>query len=259
MSLPHFFLAKPLQCTGEVASGELDQEQREHWRSLRLKTGERIVVVDSPDHGLELELTNLPGPYDGIFSGHIRGQLIGRCEQQLTLVQGISAADRMDQTIRQCTELGLVRIIPLLSQRSSVRLDAQQAASKLQRWQRVARSAAEQSCRLSLPNIEAPCNLDSALRSLAGYDGLIVAWEEAGGQPLGAVVRQLAAKVFANPRLALFIGPEGGFAASEVQAMLAAGAVQVSLGPTILRTETAAVVASTIALYHLGGLGAPDA
>jgi 16S rRNA (uracil1498-N3)-methyltransferase len=260
MTLPHFFIDEPVTAPlGEVVELRLDKAVLDHMRTLRLKTGEHIVLVDAPGHGVELQLAEPPSQQMRSVCGLLVRQLFDRVGEQLTLVQGISASDRMDQTIRQTTELGVVRIIPLESERSTVRLDAAGRASKTERWRRIARSAAEQSARLTEPEITEPVTLPVALKMLANYDGIIVAWEEQGGEPVGEAVQALADKVFGNPRIALFIGPEGGFSHAEADALRTAGARVVTLGDTILRTETAAVVASTLVLYHLGGLGAPDA
>jgi 16S rRNA (uracil1498-N3)-methyltransferase len=262
VTLPHFIIERdePLQAAvGDYVSVPVSQETFEHLRSLRLRPGEHAVLVDAPGHGLEIELAVVPGSAKGLLSGTVVRGLVDRVGPQLTLVQGISAADRMDQTIRQVTELGVVRIIPLMSERSTVRLDAASQAGKQQRWQRVARAAAEQSARLSVPEITAPLDLPQALRAVRGYDGLIAAWEEADAGDIGKAVRHVATTVFANPRVALFVGPEGGLSAAEINQLLNAEATVVSLGETILRTETAAVVASALVLYHLGALGAEDA
>jgi 16S rRNA (uracil1498-N3)-methyltransferase len=200
-------------------------------------------------------------------------------------VQGISATDRMDQTIRQTTELGIRRIIPLESERSTVRLDDEARAAKRRRWERVARGAAEQSGQLVLPAIEMPCALPEALALLVtlGCEGLVFFWEEPGGLSLGEALEQLglvrerpatdgqlrleSQPVFQHeaqpepqparqPRLAVFIGPEGGFSEAEATLIRAQGAQVATLGATILRTETAAVVACALILHQLGGLGA---
>ncbi|MDR3315321.1 MAG: RNA methyltransferase [Coriobacteriales bacterium] len=267
MTIPHFFIESSLVAGSDgYLSVPIERETLDHMRSLRLKAGEHIVLVpgDVPGQGTELELTGEPVRGDTHIQGRMVRILHDCIRERLTLVQGISASERMDQTIRQVTELGVERIIPLQSERSTVRLDAHAAGAKLERWKRIARSAAEQSARLTLPELLTPGGLAGALELLAEYDGIIVAWEESEGHSLGEAVARIVATTAvsasstasAAPRVALSIGPEGGFSAQEIAILTEAGAQVVSLGATILRTETAAVVASALVLYHLGALGA---
>ncbi|MDR2196604.1 MAG: 16S rRNA (uracil(1498)-N(3))-methyltransferase [Coriobacteriales bacterium] len=256
MTLPHFLTDAPLAPDEEGRLAlSLTRELAEHLRSARIRPGEHIVLADGQGKGLEIEVEAVFGER---LEGRVVRRLIDRVGEQLTLVQGISRSDRMDQIVRQATELGLVRIIPFKAERTTVRLDEAQRNAKQERWKRVARAATEQSTRLTAPLIDAPVDLAGALALTDDFDGRILAWEEAGdtAMPLGLLVRGMATAVFANPRIALFIGPEGGFAPAELVQMREAGVQLASLGPTILRTETAALVAAAIVLYHLGGLGA---
>jgi len=154
----------------------------------------------------------------------------------ITLVQCVPRGDRMDFIVQKATELGVRRIVPVLSRRSVVRLDGPQAESKAVHWRAVARSACEQCGRNRLPIIEAPAALIDFL-----------------GRPPPAGVRlvlepETASHVPALDSCAdveIGIGPEGGFAPEELEAFRLAGFVEVSLGPRILRTETAALAALT--------------
>jgi 16S rRNA (uracil1498-N3)-methyltransferase len=255
VTLPHFFIDEiALVDEQRRVALRVDKQLGDHLRSARIRPGERIVVIDLENRGLEIEVDFISTP--GELEGRVMRILLDRIGEQLTLVQGISKTEHMDQTIRQATELGLVRIIPLLAERSTVRIQGDAQKSKLERWQRIAKAAAEQSGRFNLPTIESLCNLTDCLAELSDYDGLIVAWEEAPEGDIGVLVEKIKKRVFANPKVALFVGPEGGFSAAEVSQMMAAGAVCASLGANILRTETAALTASALVLYHLGGLGA---
>jgi 16S rRNA (uracil1498-N3)-methyltransferase len=169
-------------------------------------------------------------------------------------------------------------IIPLVSERSTVRLEVGAHETKRQRWQRIARSAAEQSGQLLVPTIEEAVGLSRALDLVRGSDALLFFWEEAGGCSLAAALDEASLSDGATggegkdegqgkekneekdtarcPRVALFVGPEGGFSVEEARALENAGARTVTLGATILRTETAAVVACALTLSQLGALGA---
>ena len=177
----------------------------------------------------------------------------------LTLVQGISKGDRMGQTIRQTTELGIGRIIPFLSARTVVRLAVDERGRKGSRWRRIALSAAKQSGRNILPIVEDPTGLDDICRELAEYDRVVIAWEEADkradGTPLSVTDALEGCDI--DSHVALVIGPEGGLTAEEVEAIKSLGSFVkiVSLGELILRTETAGTVATALCMYTLGGLG----
>jgi len=255
MSLPHFFIHEQIEgVAGEFVAIPLDRDVAAHLKTLRLKAGERIVLIDRPGHGWKLILSDTPDIKRGIVEGCLENEMRSQMRADLTLIQGISAADRMDQTIRQVTELGVSRIIPLESERSNVRLQNSSRDKKRERWQKVAISAAEQSAQLRYPAVERPVGLDEALALLAGYDLLLFFWEEAD-VALSSVFTRYGDE--RNPsKVGFFIGPEGGFSHAEAERIKAFGALELSLGPTILRTETAAVVASALILYQLGALGA---
>jgi 16S rRNA (uracil1498-N3)-methyltransferase len=160
----------------------------------------------------------------------------------ITLVQCVPRGDRMDFIVQKATELGVSRIVPVLSQRSVVRLDARQAESKTAHWHAVAVSACEQCGRNRLPNLDAARPLLNYLADCASMQGprLVFAPESASSPPHGEQ------RPGSKPQIAaaeIAIGPEGGFAPDELEAFRLAGFSQVALGPRILRTETAAIAA----------------
>ena len=172
----------------------------------------------------------------------------------LTLAQGISRGERMDFVVQKATELGVKQLVPLLTERSVVRLDAQQTLRKLNHWQAIAVAACEQSGRNRLPEILAPATLSGFLRESAREaDG------EAAPAPLRLLLSPSAARALGDvPRPAqavtVLIGPEGGLADDEHEAVLAAGFTAVRLGPRVLRTETAAIVALALLQRQFGDL-----
>jgi 16S rRNA (uracil1498-N3)-methyltransferase len=160
----------------------------------------------------------------------------------ITLVQCVPRGDRMDFIVQKATELGVTRLVPVLSQRSVVRLDESQSASKAAHWRAVAVSACEQCGRNRLPIIETPTPL---------IDYLSICGAGAASAPAGA---RLVLEPDLGPAATLSnletaveiaIGPEGGFGDDELDAFRIAGFVRVRLGPRILRTETAAIAALT--------------
>ena len=180
------------------------------------------------------------------------------------LVQGLAKGDKMETVIRHATELGVAEFIPFAAARSIMKVDAKKAAAKTERWQAIAKSAAMQSGQTRLAHVNQPMKLPAVCAALAGFDAVLVCWEEAPGT---AVLHEALASALANvgkphieARIAVVVGPEGGLAPEEVEALLAsnAHASLVSLGPSILRTETAGIVAPALVLYELGGLGAKE-
>ncbi len=159
---------------------------------------------------------------------------------KITLYQGLPKADKMDWIVQKATELGVSRIVPMAMDRCVVKLDAKDGAKKQERWQKIAREAAKQSGRALVPQI-APLQKSPEFKE----DLLLVPWEEAQGYNLAKAHSQ-------HPdvhSIGILIGPEGGIARSEIAALPFA---PVTLGPRILRTETAGLCAIS-ALYALYG------
>jgi 16S rRNA (uracil1498-N3)-methyltransferase len=185
----------------------------------------------------------------------------------ITLVQCIPRGDRMDFIVQKATELGVARIVPVLSQRSVVRLDKNQAESKANHWRAVAVSACEQCGRNRLPAIEAAQPLLSYLGdSQPGTRLRLVLEPESAPQGSAAPPHESATQGSAAAQglghsagipvveAEIAIGPEGGFASDELEAFRVAGFSQVGLGPRILRTETAAIAALVWLQARLGDL-----
>jgi 16S rRNA (uracil1498-N3)-methyltransferase len=175
------------------------------------------------------------------------------------LVQCVPRGDRMDFIVQKATELGVARIVPVLSQRSVVRLEANQAASKQAHWRAVAVSACEQCGRNRLPVVEAPqplLNHLGGLRPLTVADGLVrLVLEPERAQPCGARALELqAAAPLTGAEVA--IGPEGGFAPEELEAFDLSSFSRLSLGPRVLRTETAAIAAIAVLQARFGDMSA---
>jgi 16S rRNA (uracil1498-N3)-methyltransferase len=175
-----------------------------------------------------------------------------------TLVQCVPRGDRMDFIVQKATELGVARIVPVLSQRSVVRLDDAQSVSKQAHWRAVAVSACEQCGRNRLPVIEMPQLLLHYLGALPPDDGASGAerrWVLDPGpayQPAGHARVAEAGVAIAAAQIA--IGPEGGFAADELEAFQLSAFSRLGLGPRVLRTETAAIAAIVILQVRYGDM-----
>jgi 16S rRNA (uracil1498-N3)-methyltransferase len=164
----------------------------------------------------------------------------------VTLAQGVSRGERMDWVIQKATELGVRRIVPLITQRSVVRLDARQAQKKSQHWRGISIAACEQCGRTRLPELASAVDLQEFLGSAAREEAHRLVLSPTGSLRIG--------EMKALQKLILLIGPEGGLAPEEVDAALAQGFVAVRLGPRILRTETAAIAALAALQQAFGDL-----
>jgi 16S rRNA (uracil1498-N3)-methyltransferase len=166
----------------------------------------------------------------------------------VTLAQGVSRGERMDLVLQKATELGVARLVPLLSERSVVQLDTQHAQRKVNHWRAVAVAACEQCGRNRLPEISPPVSLRDYLRTdAAGATRLRLLFAPEAQQRIGAVGPAATAG-------SVLVGPEGGFTDEEQQAAMAAGFTPVRLGPRVLRTETAAIVALALLQREFGDL-----
>lgn len=166
---------------------------------------------------------------------------------RVTLFQGLPKADKMELIVQKATELGVDRIVPVRMERCVVRLDDREAEKKTERWQKIAREAGKQSGRCLIPEVALPISLNGLCQSLHSFQASAVPWEDADALgPSG-----FAAKHPALSSLAIVIGPEGGIDPDEIRQMEAAGCIPLTLGPRILRTETAglAAVSAMMALY----------
>lgn len=170
---------------------------------------------------------------------------------RVVLVQCVAKGDKMDTIVRQAVEVGVSAIVPVMGERTIVRLDGRKRAERGERWRRVAKAAAEQSHRAFVPEVTDPAPFEETMELLASYDRVVVMCEGESDISLASALCGLGD----SPSCAVVVGPEGGLSDAEVRLLLEHDAAPASLGTTILRTETAAVVAVALVLHQLGGLG----
>jgi len=217
-------------------------------RVLRLPDGAPLRVFDGAGNEHAATLGALRR---GRVEIRVGERVVARAESPLaiTLVQGVSRGERMDYTIQKATELGARRLVPVLTERSVVRLDAAQAVRKLEHWRAVARGACEQCGRAQLPEVAAPRSLTEHLAAGAATGGALrLLLTPDGEQGLAALPATLAA-------VELLIGPEGGLSEAELALARRAGYAGLRLGPRVLRTETAATAAIAALQALRGDLG----
>lgn len=215
---------------------ELPRDTAAHLaKVLRARSGDEIVLFSGDGREFIGHIESVRGSRVTASVGN--GRDIDRESPfSITLVQCVPRGDRMDMIVQKATELGVTRIVPVISRRGVVRLDAAQAESKAAHWRAVMVSACEQCGRNRLPVIETPIPLLHHLGSSSGTSARLV---------LEPDTRPCAADLEPGAAAEVAIGPEGGFADEELDALDIAGFVRIGLGPRILRTETAAIAAVT--------------
>lgn len=261
MSLPRFFLEQQVIAAEEEAVFplRLAADDVRHARVLRLAPGEHIAVVDADSDYFECEIVSFDDSLPLVrIARHLEAPEEG---PMVMLCQGLAKGDKMDDVVRHATEVGVSAFVPLVCERSVVKLDAKKAASRTERWRSIAKSAAMQAGRHRVPEVAEPATVAECASMLGGATAVVVCWEEAPSTcRLADAVHGALAETrtpAADARIAVVVGPEGGLSQKEVDRLLAANphASLVTLGPSILRTETAGVVAPALVLYELGGLG----
>ena len=226
----------------------IEGEDVKHIRDvLRLRTGDKIEAVCEGfiyiGKILRIEKNLVTVKIAEIFKGN------GEPSFNIILYQGIPKGEKMDFIIQKCTELGVKEFFPLLTERTVVKVkDKNKEKSKITRWTKIAKEAAQQSKRDLFPKIDDIISFDDMIELIKG-ENIIVPYEEEKNNRIRDAIKSIK-----NGRVNLIIGPEGGFAQKEIATLRGIGANTVTLGPRILRTETAGIVAASILLYELGDI-----
>ena len=243
----HRFFADDRGLQGGIA--QLGAEDSQHaLRVLRLTCGEEIELVCPPQR----DLARIEALGDGIVRVRVVSPLRStEARAQVTLYQGLPKADKMEWIVQKSTELGACAVQPVAMERCVVRLDGKDAAKKTERWQKIAREAVKQCARICVPEVREVKKLAALREELRALDLLIVPWEDARDGSVRACVESVAQ--LSAPRIGVLIGPEGGISPAEAQWLREeAGGRLVTLGPRILRTETAGLCALTMVMADRG-------
>jgi 16S rRNA (uracil1498-N3)-methyltransferase len=214
---------------------------------LRGRTGERIEVVDSGGNAWSA-LLDVSGAKVAAVLDEALARPSRETRTRITIAQAVPKGAKMDTVVEKATELGVAALIPLRTLRVT---GDHTGDAKIERWRRLARSAAQQCGRSVVPTVAPVATWDELLATFDTYDRVYVPWELAEPQPLRETFERDAQ---ALASVLFVIGPEGGLAAGEVERACTAGGVPVSLGSRILRTETVALVVLTAFLYARGEL-----
>lgn len=212
---------------------------------MRAKEGENILVSNGAGRSALAKLVAL-SPKE------VKAQVVELLEEQgelpirITIGQGLPKGEKMEWILQKGTELGAYSFFPFSSERTIVKLDAKKEAKKLERWRKIVKEAAEQSHRAVLPAILPPVSFREAIKASSAFARCAIAYEKEGGTTLHHVLEELKA----DDTLLVLIGPEGGFTPEEVGLAESNGFLPISLGPRILRTETASQYVLACASYQ---------
>ncbi len=243
---------KKIFLTSNKLEGEkifVNSEESNHiMNSLRHKIGDKILVSNEIDKEYLTKIIDFE-----------KGQVVLKIEdisplqkshKEIVLVQGLCKGEKMDFIIQKATELGVKKIIPLETRRTIVKYDKIKGEKRVERWQKIAAEAAKQSNASLIPQVSQIEKLKDFGNNLEENTKYILFWEDEDELYLKDVLSETK-----EDKLTLIIGPEGGFDEQEVRNLEGKGVITVSLGNKILRTETAALAATTCVMYHFGELG----
>jgi 16S rRNA (uracil1498-N3)-methyltransferase len=245
MRLTRVFVDAPL-AEGELLA--LPPGPAQHLaRVLRMDAGDALVVFNGRGGEYAATIESVRRDKVAVTIGTHRA-VERESALHTTLLQGLARGEKMDQILQKATELGVTRVIPVMTMRSNVRLDSTTAPRKQEHWQGVAVGACEQSGRDRVPEVAPPAMLSAALAATSAGLKLVLA-------PDDRVASLAALLAAAKPEsLALLVGPEGGLDPEEIAAAEQAGFIRCRLGPRVLRTETAALVALAVLQFAAGDL-----
>ncbi len=248
--MPKFFINPPT-ASGEGSSIVINGEDANHLaRVLRAKSGEEITATDGQGRLYKIVLTAVTPE---AVHGEILAVTVDHSEPEvkIALYQSILKGEKMDWVLQKGTELGISTFVPFLSSRTVARPAPPQYGKKQERWQKIVTAAAKQSGRGLIPAVQSIITWEELPPLLTGRFAL-VAWE-------AETICSLRQALTGQPQpsaVNLIIGPEGGFAPEEVATLVQQGAQSVSLGPRILRAETAGPLTAALILYHYEALDA---
>jgi 16S rRNA (uracil1498-N3)-methyltransferase len=217
---------------------------------LRLRQGDSLVISDG-------NCTDYAVVIDSYSCNYLVARIVDRyknsneSEIDITLFQGVPKSDKMDMIIQKSVELGVKRIVPVFTERTVVKMNSEKdIRNKITRWQRIAIEASKQCNRGIMPTVEVPIAFYDSVTKLKQSDLNLIPYEKEEGNKLKPVLKGNGAKT-----ISVMIGPEGGFSNNEVELAVENGFLPVTLGPRILRTETAGLLALSIIMYELGDIG----
>lgn len=242
----HHFFVTPEQVKGN--SIYIEGSDVNHIKNvLRMKIGEELRVSDGNNKKYLCEIESMTSDEVCVT---IKEEQSADTElpSKIYLFQGLPKSDKMELIVQKAVELGAYEIIPVVTKRAVVKLDAKKALKKVERWNSIAESGAKQSGRNVIPKVTDVMTWKEALEYARGLDVVLIPYELAEGMQ---ETRDIIAKIQPGQSIGIFIGPEGGFETIEVESAMEYGVKPITLGKRILRTETAGLTTLSILMYHL--------
>lgn len=221
------------------------------YKVLRLQEGEKVSINNCDGE-------EFLGTIDKVDKKEVVVSLIEKLDinnespLEVCLFQGVPKSSKMDLIVQKVTELGVKEVTPIITERVIVKNDIGEYR-KLDRWIRIALEACKQSKRSIIPNINPPMEFEQLLIKLKEFDLVLVPYENEEGYGIKKVVEDIDKSKI--KKIAIIVGPEGGFEEREIEVLKNIGAYIITLGPRILRTETAGFVCTSLIMYELGDLG----
>lgn len=247
--LPPIFFTPSDSIAGDLI--KLPKEEAHHARTvLRLKENSQVIVVDGEGVAYKGTLNETGGRKDTIVSVHNIVRNFGETHVKLTLAAGFSEGYKFDNVVQQGTEIGVSRFIPVITEKSKIKISNQaKAMARIKRLERVALSAMKQCRRSYLPRIDAFRKLSEILENSDKSALNLIFHPDAAGNNF--TVKEDSSSI---KKVTVLVGPESGFTDAEVEQAVKAGFRTVRMGPRWMRTETAAPMACAVVLYYLGEL-----
>lgn len=235
---------------GQIGDGKIEiiGPDVNHIRNvLRMRPGEEVLVCCGDEWEYTCRIVAFEE--EKVWSEIIDTQKPGKeLLSRICLFQCLPKSDKMEWIIQKAVELGASEVVPVSSKRCVVKLDQKKAEHKVSRWNGVAASAAKQSKRMIVPEVQRVMSFQKALEYAKTMDVQLIPYEKAEGI---AAARRRLSEIQAGQSIAVFIGPEGGFEEEEVSMAVEQGFSPISLGKRILRTETAGMTVLSILMYLL--------
>ena len=214
---------------------------------LRMRPGEEVMVSDGNNRQYRCRVEDYPEG-EAVLAILEAGLVDTELPSRIYLFQGLPKQEKMELIVQKAVELGVCQVIPVQTRRCVVKLDAKKAAKKVQRWQQIAESAAKQAGRGYIPVVSEVMTFQEALAFSEALDIRLIPYELADGME---GTRKILDGIRPGQSVGIFIGPEGGFEKEEVGRAVEAGALPITLGKRILRTETAGIAVLSILMYRL--------
>lgn len=217
---------------------------------LRKEVGDQLILCDGLGNDYTCQIIDISGSEDQLVAKIVdMNRSVSEPAVTITLYQSLPKGDKMELILQKGVELGISRFVPFYSERSLIHLDEKRGRQKVERWQKITEAAAKQCSRGLIPTVEPIHSYPQVLAEVKDYELAVLCYEHERAVSLKTL---LSRQDHMPKTVSVYIGPEGGFAESEVEDLISSGANVCGLGPRILRTETAGFTAASLILYQYG-------